>query len=335
MILAGDIGGTHSRLTLFRAEADGTLETVREARYKSREFDGFPGVLDRFLEESRPDSASIEKACFGIAGPVRDGRCRVTNLPWVVDVRDLRARLGLEAVALINDFAAMSAAVPFLRDGDVAVIQQGEPDPIGNIGILGAGTGLGQGFLVPVEGGGRWVLVESEGGHTDLPAQTPLEAELVQFLQKQYHRVCVEHVLSGAGLLSLYQFFQARHPEPEPDWLKSEMEQGDPPEVITRVGLEKRFLHCERALNQFVAAYGAVAGNLALQIVARGGIYIGGGIAPRIRPLLESSLFLEPFRDKHKFEDWMRRIPVRVLLNDRCALRGAAHFIQSGRFVYG
>lgn len=334
MILAGDIGGTHSRLALFR-EVGGGLETVRETRYKSREFNGFAGVLDRFLNENRPDSEPIEKACFGIAGPVRDGRCQVTNLPWVVDVRDLRAQLGLEAVALINDFAAMSASVPYLEDGDVAVIQAGDPDPVGNIGILGAGTGLGQGFLVPVERGSRYVLVESEGGHTDFPAQTPLEAELVQFLKKQYHRICVEHVVSGAGLLALYQFFQARQPEPEPDWLKNELEKGDPPEVITRVGLAKRFAPCEQALNQFVVAYGAVAGNLALQIVARGGIYIGGGIAPRILPLLESSLFLEPFRDKHKFEKWMRSVPVRAILNDRCALRGAAHFIQGGRFVYG
>ncbi|CAI2718096.1 glucokinase [Nitrospina watsonii] len=332
MILAGDIGGTHCRLALFR-DAGGALEAVHEARYKSREFENFAAALEKFLAASKP--GSLEKACFGIAGPVQDGRCQVTHLPWVVDVRDLRRTLKLETVALINDFAAQAAAVPFFNDADVAVVQAGEADPTGNIGILGAGTGLGQAILAPVGADSRYLLVESEGGHVDFPAQTPLEAELVQFLNKQYHRVCVEHVLSGAGLKSLYDFFQARHPEPPPEWLEAELKRGDPPEVISRVGLEQRFVPCEQALHQFVTTFGAVAGNLALQVVARGGIYIGGGIAPKILSLLQSDRFLEAFRDKHKFETWMRGIPVRVIVNDRCAVWGAAHYIHSDRFVRG
>lgn len=332
MILAGDIGGTHCRLALFQGKAE-ALEIVHEARYKSREFADFTAALERFLDESKP--GSLTHAGFGIAGPVKDGRCAVTHLPWVVDVRDLKKTLQLDKVALINDFAAQAASVPYLAENDVVVLQAGEPDPAGNVGILGAGTGLGQAVLAPVEGGGRFVIVESEGGHVDFPAQTPLEAELVQFLKKQYHRVCIEHVLSGAGLESLYAFFLARHPKSPPGWLKAELQHGDPPEVISRVGMEQGFLPCEQALDQFVTSYGAVAGNLALQVVARGGIFLGGGIAPRILPWLQSGPFLAAFRDKEKFESWMRAIPVKVIMNDRCALWGAAHYICGDRFLRG
>ncbi|MGP0565054.1 MULTISPECIES: glucokinase [unclassified Nitrospina] len=333
MILAGDIGGTHFRLALFRGEA-GVLEIVHESRYKSREFADFTAGLERFLSESKP--GSLTHASFGIAGPVRDGRCQVTNLPWVVDVRDLKKSLKLEKVALINDFAAQAASIPYLGEQDMTVLQVGEADSTGNVGILGAGTGLGQAVLAPVEGGDRFAIIESEGGHVDFPAQTPLEAELVQFLNKQYHRVCVEHVLSGSGLESLYAFFLTRHPEPPPGWLEAELQHGDPPEVISRVGMEQGFLPCEQALDQFVSSFGAVAGNLALQVVARGGIFLGGGIAPRILPRLKSGPFLAAFCDKEKFESWMGAVPVKVITNDRCALRGAAHYIiQAGRFLRG
>ncbi len=328
MILAGDVGGTHSRFALYD-EKGGGLHRVHDARYLSSEFGGLDDLLDAYLQES---AGSPNKICLGLAGPVRKNRCQLTHLGWKVDGEALKSRLQVETVALLNDFAALACSIPFLTPADLKTIQSGQPGSTGNIGILGAGTGLGQAFLIPQKDD-QWVLVETEGGHTDFPAQSPLEQELVQFLNKKYHRVCVEHVLSGNGLVSLYEFFQSRNPEPEPEWLKTEFEEGDPAEVISRVGMQGGFSSCEQALSLFVSAYGAVAGNLALQIVARGGIYVGGGIAPRILPWIESDRFLKPFCAKAKFESLMQEIPVHVIVNETSALLGAAHYIWSGCFI--
>jgi glucokinase len=238
----------------------------------------------------------------------------------------LQPLLAIDSVSLINDLAALAHAIPSLSDDEVQVIQGGRDDPNGNIGVLAAGTGLGQACLIPEGEEGRYRVLETEGGQCDFPARHPLEVSLLEYLGQVSGRVCIEDVLSGPGLIRIFEFFKARDQQTEPEWLAEEFEQGEPAEVISRNGLSKKFRSCEKALEMFVSVYGAVAGNLALQIMARGGIYMGGGIAPEILPLLKSDLFLEAFRDKGKFRDFMEQIPVKVVMNKRAPLLGAAYF---------
>ncbi|MDH5761467.1 MAG: glucokinase [Nitrospinota bacterium] len=321
MILTGDVGGTKVNLALFEVHR-GALSLKAEQSFASRDFDGLLDLLQHFLKETQPN---LTHACLGVAGPVHEGRCEVTNLPWSIEVRDLKALLGIESVSLINDLAAMACAIPHLRGEEVAVIQKGQGDPQGTIGVLAAGTGLGQAFLVP-EREGRWRVLETEGGQCDFAARTSLEISLREFLGQVFGRVCIEDVLSGPGLVRIFEFIKERDGITEPDWLTREFEQIAPAEVISRNGLSGKFPSCEEALQMFVSVYGAVAGNLALQIVARGGIWIGGGIAPEILPLLKSDLFLEAFRDKGKFSDFMAQIDIKVIMNKRAPLFGAGYF---------
>jgi glucokinase len=260
-----------------------------------------------------------------VAGPVHAGRCQITHLPWEIDVHELKSLLKTDSVSLINDLAALACAVPHLTPEELEVVQEGREDSNGNIGVLAAGTGLGQAFLVPEEEG-RYRVLETEGGQCDFPARNALETHLREFLGQVSGRVCIEDVLSGPGLIRIFEFVKEHDHATEPDWLAEEFKQEDPASVISRNGLSKKFRSCENALEMFVSIYGAVAGNLALQIMARGGIYIGGGIAPKILPLLKSDLFLEAFRDKGKFRDFMEQIPVKVVINKRAPLLGAAYF---------
>ena len=321
MILAGDVGGTKVNLALFD-ETGGTPQRVAERSYASRDYPDLVSLLDHFLKETQP---KITHVCLGVAGPVKDGRSEVTHLPWIVDVRELKPLLNTDSVSLINDLAAMAHAVPYLSPEETAVIQQGQGDPKGNSAVLAAGTGLGQAFLVP-EGGGRFRVLETEGGQCDFAPRTELEVGLLKFIRKESGRVCIEDVLSGPGLVRLYRFFKERHKEPEPDWLAAALQKQDPASVISKNGLAKKFGACESALELFVSVYGAVAGNLALQIMARGGVYLGGGIAPEILPLLQTDVFLDAFRDKGKFRDFMVHIPVKVIMNKRAPLLGAFYF---------
>jgi len=319
MILVGDIGGTHSRLALFTPEGPSLF---KEAVYSSRKFSGLEEVVQEFLNTTRPQ---LERACFGMAGPVRNGRGKLTHLPWEVDVRSLQSLLSLKATYLINDLAAVAASVPFLKPSEVAVLQEGIPDPHGKIGVIAAGTGLGQSFLIP-QASGRFIVVETEGGQCDFPPRQPGEIKLHRFLSQQYGRVALEDVLSGPGLVRSYEFFKSCDSEPEPEWLTEELKGEDPAAVISQYGLERKNSNCEKALDLFVSVYGAAAGNLALQLGAGGGIYIGGGIAPKIISRLKTSQFLDAFREKGSFKNFLMGMPVKVILNDRSALLGAAHY---------
>jgi glucokinase len=233
--------------------------------------------------------------------------------------------LKTDSVSLINDLAALACAVPYLSDDEVEIIQKGQGDPNGKTGVLAAGTGLGQAFLIPDEGG-HYRVLETEGGQCDFPARNPLEISLRESLSQFSGRVCIEDILSGPGLIRIFEFMKERDQVTEPDWLVEEFEQDGPAEVISRNGLSKKFKPCEDALNLFVSVYGAVAGNLALQMMARGGVFLGGGIAPEILPLLKSDIFLEAFCDKGKFRDFMTQVPVKVVMNKRAPLLGAAYF---------
>ncbi len=328
MILAGDIGGTKVNLALFSEKGEAPSLYV-EKTYPSRDYPGLISILERFLKETQP---KLTRVCLGVAGPVQDGRSRLTHLPWVIDIRDLKPLLQTDSIELINDMAVMACAVPHLVPDEVETLQPGEPDREGKIGVLAAGTGLGQAFLVPF-GEGRYRVVETEGGQCDFPPRNDLEAEVWQFLSQGTGRVAIEDVLSGPGLVRLFDFFRQRYKQPEPDWLKDEFQVKDPASVISQSGMMKTFRACESALDMFVSVYGAAAGNLALQIMGRGGIYLGGGIAPRILPLLKSDLFLSAFRDKGRFREFMTAIPVKVIMNERASLMGAAYFALGEKVI--
>lgn len=328
MILAADIGGTKVNLALFQQKND-HLELVESAKFDSQKYSGLEDILDEFCQGEHPE---LERAGFGIAGPVKDGKCDVTNLPWSVDVESLKKRLGIDSVWLINDLAAMACAVPFLEDDEREILQEGKPEAGGRIGVLAAGTGLGEAFLFPDQSG-RYLILDSEGGHCDFSPRTELEIELLQFLTEKFGRTSIERVLSGPGLHNIYQFLVGRHSYEEPSWLTEELQDSDPGVVITKNGLSNKSPACEKALEMFVSLYGAIAGNLALQLLTRGGLYIGGGIAPNILPLIKSGLFMESFYSKGRFKSLMREIPVKVILNDKASLFGAAHYALGEKFA--
>ena len=321
MILAGDVGGTKVNLALFEVK-EGIPSVLIERSYASRDYSDLTHLLKHFLKDTQP---KLTRACLGVAGPVYEGKCQITHLPWEIDLHELRTLLGINSVSLINDLAALACAVPHLTPERLEVIQEGKDDLNGNIGVLAAGTGLGQAFLIS-EKGRRYRVVETEGGQCDFPARNEQENSLREFLNQLSTRVCIEDVLSGPGLIRIFEFMKERDNANEPEWLVEEFEREDPASVISRNGLSGKFKSCENALSLFVSVYGAVAGNLALQIVARGGVIIGGGIAPEILPLLKSDLFLEAFCDKGKFRDFMEQIPVKVVMNKRAPLLGAAYF---------
>ena len=321
MILAGDVGGTKVNLALFRVE-QGVPHPVTERSYTSRDYPDLTRLIEEFLKAHRPE---ITHACLGVAGPVQDGRSQITHLPWTVDVRELKPLLKTESVSLINDLAALAYAIPYLPAADVATIQTGSSDANSAMAVLSAGTGLGQAFLIPQDEG-RYRALETEGGQCDFAPRSELEISLHDSIRRELGRVAIEDVLSGPGLVRLYQFFKERAQEPEPAELTAEFQSQDPASVISRNGLSGKSRACREALAAFVSVYGAVAGNLVLQMVARGGVYLGGGIAPEILPLLKTEAFLEPFRDKGEFREFMSQIPVQVILNKSAPLLGAAYF---------
>ena len=329
MILAGDIGGTKVNLALFKEEA-GRLQPTEEARFESRDYSGLESILDEYLK--RPH-AEIHKACFGVAGPVRDGKSRITNLSWDVDAQSLRKQLGQCEVFLINDLAAMACAAPFLDASELLTLQTGQSEREGRITVLAAGTGLGEAFLLPGENG-RYRILDSEGGHCDFASRNKVETELLDFLLRQFDRVSVERILSGAGLLQIYRFFREVYALEENDAVSQALQGNDPVRVIVRCGMEKKSQACERTLGLFVSIYGAVAGNLALQFLSDGGVYVGGGIAPSLAPLMVEGGFMEAFLSKGRFRPYLERVPVKVILNDRASLLGAAHYAMGKKFIH-
>ncbi len=328
MILAGDVGGTKVNLALFK-ESDNHLEKVEEMTFNSRDYSGLTGIIDEFR---RRTSAAVSRAAFGVAGPVKNGKCELTNLGWVVEVRRLQEYFGLDAVWLINDLAAMACAIPFLEESEVEVLQSGSEPAAGRIAMIAAGTGLGEAFLAPVEGG-RYLAIESEGGHSDFAPRSDEESRLMIFLAGEFDHVSNERVLSGSGLFNIYRFVRQQPSMREPEWLTRELQEKDPGEVVTRNGLSRKSPACHRALEMFVSIYGAVAGNLALQLLTGGGVYIGGGIAPKIISLIKAGEFMKAFLAKGRFSSFLSEVPVKVILNDKAALTGVAHYALGRKFV--
>lgn len=318
MILAGDIGGTNTRLALLEME-DKRPRVVEEQTFPSREHKGLDEIVRQFLGDR---GATITRACFGVAGPIRNRLSRPSNLPWVVDADQMVTLFGFDSVTLVNDLEANALGLVALEAKDFAVLNEGAPDATGNTAIISAGTGLGEAGL-HFEGKMRRPFA-SEGGHTDFAPRNELEIELLRYLLPQFHHVSYERVLSGPGLLNIYRFLRDTGRDEEPVWLADEMKEGDPAAVITQSALQGKSELSLRALDLFVSIYGAEAGNLALKVKATGGVYLGGGIAPRIIEQLKSPDFLEAFTAKGRMKPLLEAIPVRVILNDMTALLGAA-----------
>ncbi|HEV8384742.1 MAG TPA: glucokinase [Candidatus Acidoferrales bacterium] len=325
MILAGDIGGTNTRLAVFRRKEAAALRAdtspFAEEKYSSRKFPSLREIVRAFVAKA---GGKIGRACFGVAGPVRDRRCVATNLPWVVEADPLADELRLphERVLLINDLEANAYGIPALETRDVETLREGPAGARGNAALISAGTGLGEAGLF-WDGRAHFPFA-SEGGHTTFAATSPLHLELHQWLLKKHEHVSWERVVSGPGLISLYEFLRETGRGEEPAWLAEEMRQGDPAPVISRNALAGKSALCEKALDLFVELYGAEAGNAALKFMATGGVYIGGGIAPRILPSLRGPAFREAFLAKGRMRPLLESMPLRIILNERAALLGAA-----------
>jgi glucokinase len=323
MILAGDIGGTKTRLAVF-ADTPGRSDPITERTYTSHDYPGL-GVIAR--EFVRATGASIEQACFGVAGPVKDGRCTTTNLAWVVDSRDLARDLRLPRVALLNDLEASAYGLNALRGDEIVVLQNGSLDAAGHAALIAAGTGLGEAGLF--WDGRRHRPFATEGGHAGFAPADEIQIELLRYLLRRFEPVSWERVLSGPGLVNIYSFLRDSGWGEEPPWLAEEISAGEPAAVISKAALSGRSQLCSAALDLFVKLYGVEAGNLALKVMATGGVFVGGGIAPKILPRLRGPAFVEAFTAKGRMRPLLEAMPVKVVLNDRLALFGAARFAGS------
>ena len=320
MIVAGDIGGTNARLATFDVQA-GRLLLVKELVYPSRSAPDLETIARRFVEEARPAASAV---ALGVAGPVKDGRTETPNLPWVVDARRIAEIFAVPQVTLLNDLKANAYGLRHLGPADFAVLQAGAPDATGNQAILSAGTGLGCAGLY--WDGQRHRPFATEGGHADFAPRNHLEAELMEDIAREKGRVSAERLLSGHGLVRIYRFLRERSGVPEPEALTAHLAREDPPAVISRAGLDQADPVCVQALDMFVSAYGAEAGNVALRMLATAGVFLGGGIAPKNLPAFKrDGLFMKAFLNKGRMRPLLETVPVQVVLNDRAALWGAAH----------
>ncbi len=322
-ILAGDIGGTKTALSLFARESNSReLIGVASARFKSAEYSGLAPLVREFLRDAMGTSelSSLRAAAFGVAGPVTHGVCKTTNLPWVIDQRQLSQGLGT-VICLINDFHAVALGVAELAPNELEVLQEGEVDPEGPVAIIGAGTGLGEAILVPTPNGPR--VIPTEGGHADFAPRNEVEIELLRFLWKRHSRVSFERVVSGLGIKTLYDFVVETSLAPESAAVKAELSQGDPGKVIGEHALKVTDAACVRAVDLFVSLYGAEAGNLALKTLPTGGLFVTGGIAPQLIEKLRDGSFMHAFLDKGRMASCLERIRISVVMNPRVGLLGA------------
>jgi glucokinase len=320
VILAGDIGGTHARLAVFDVR-QGQLELVTSNAFPSQQFSGLDEIVAQFVKAS---GVQPDQACFGIAGPVINGRVEASNLPWIVESTRLAQELKLSKVDLINDLEATGWGIGALLPGDVVPLNNVVAKEPGNQAVIAAGTGLGEGGLY--WDGTRHHVFASEGGHCDFAPLDDLQVELFEYLRKRYGHVSDERVLSGPGLVNIFDFLRDTRRGTPPEWLVAEITEHDAAAAISRSGLAGKCHMCEQALDIFVAIFGAEAGNLALKIKATGGVFLAGGIAPKIVSKLTTPIFMQAFLTKGRLRRLMETIPVKVIMNDQLALFGAARY---------
>jgi glucokinase len=317
MILAGDIGGTKTNLGLFEV-VDGALEASNQHSFPSKYYSGLESIVDEFMAST---GGQVAAACFGVAGPVVAGHSVPPNLPWVVESQTLADHLNLDSVALINDLEATAHGIAELKPEEFATLNEGTPE-LGNAALIGAGTGLGNAILF--WDGTRHVPSAAEGGHMDFAPRNQLESELLLHLLVKNSHVSVERVLSGPGLFNIYGFLRSVGYAEEPSMIAERFHDHDPSSVIANAALARESELCVKALDMFASIYGATAGNVALLLKATAGVYIGGGIAPKIIEKLKSGTFMKAFTAKGRLSSLLEAVPVRVILNDKTAVLGAA-----------
>lgn len=326
MLLIGDIGGTKTILAVYSIE-DGPHKPLVEMTFPSARFLSLEDVIHAFFSRT---SVSIDRACFGVAGPVVAGRAHITNLPWVIEEAHLKSTFGWKAATLLNDLESVGYAISVLRPEDIHTLSQGKAVEEGAIAVLAPGTGLGEAFLTYT--GSRYIAHASEGGHAAFAPTDQLQMDLLAYLRsrKGYDHVSYERVCSGGlGIPNLYDFLRDTGYAPEPSWLAEQLAGSDDPTPVIVKSAQDQQNPCElcnATLNLFVTILGAEAGNLALKVLATGGIYLGGGIPPRILSSLEQPYFLEALRSKGRFRKALSEIPVHVILNAKAGLLGAAAF---------
>lgn len=325
MLLAGDIGGTKTVLALFDVQEDAALirrHPVIERTFPSQQYQSLDLIIEEFLSDG---DFQISAGSFGVAGPIVGDRAQVTNLPWIINAADMRERFGF-TVHLLNDLEALATAVPHLERPDLITLSEGQPVERGAIGVIAPGTGLGEGFLVWNRSAARYESYPSEGGHCAFGPTTPLQLDMLNYWLPRMGHVSYERVCSGIGIPNIYTFLRETARYPEPGWLRDQLvDVTDMTPIIVRAGVAGEAEICVATLELFMEILGDQAGNLALTVLATGGIYLGGGIPPRILPQLQSGPFMKFFRDKGRFSEMMSRIPVHVIYNPKAALYGTAY----------
>ena len=319
VILAGDIGGTKTRLALVSPKR-GVKNPVREERFASGEFNTLEAIVARFLEGT---SEVPRVASLGVAGPVVKGTAKITNLPWIIDSAAIAARFGFDRVLLLNDLQAIATAVPYMDGDDLIALHGGISEPTGVKAVIAPGTGLGEAFLVWT--GERYKACPTEGGHASFAPVSHEQVELLDYLERKFGHVSFERVCSGSGIPNLYDFLCKCGRYEEPEWLRQQITAAeDKTPIIMNAGMERRTQVCVATLDLFVRILGGVVGNMALKVFATGGLYLGGGIPPRIVQRLRAPDFLTFVRHKGRFEEWLSKIPIYVIADPMAALHGAA-----------
>ncbi len=321
MILAGEIGATGTRLAAFEKEGS-RLQLVVEKTYMSQEHSSLSEIIAAFI---KAEGIAAHSACFGVAGPVRRGRSKISNLPWVIDSRDLAKQLKLDSVGMINDLEAYAYGIDGLDSKDFVTLNAGSEDAEGNRAVISARTGLGVAGMY--WDGYRHHPFACEGGHSDFAPRNAREMELLAYLQKKYGRISYERLLSGPGIKNIYDFLRDAHKADEPQWLKDQIAAAaDPPALISQLAQEGKAAICDQTLSIFVSIYGAETGNCALNFLSTGGIFIGGSVAAKNVSKMKDPIFMESFLDKGRMVDLLKEIPVTIVLNDDSGIIGAARY---------
>jgi glucokinase len=321
MILAGEIGATRTRLAAFETEGS-RLQLVVEKNYMSQEHGGLSEIIAAFI---KAEGIAVHRACFGVAGPVRRGRSKISNLPWVIDSRDLAKLLQLTTVGMLNDLEAYAYGIDGLDAKDFVTLNEGSEDAEGNRAVISARTGLGVAGLY--WDGFRHHPFGCEGGHSDFAPRIALEIELLGYLQKKYGRISCERILSGPGIKNIYDFLRDTQKAEEPQWLKDQMDaSSDPPALISQLAAEGKAAICDQTMTIFVSIYGAETGNVALNFLSTGGIYIGGSVAAKNVSKMKDPVFMQSFLDKGRMESLLKEMPVTIVLNDDAGMIGAARY---------
>ena len=321
MILAGEIGATRTRLAAYETEGN-RLQPVVEKTYASHDYPSLADILPQF---TRSEGIPVHSACFGVAGPVRHGRSKISNLSWLIDAKELAAQLKLPTVGLLNDLEAYAYGIDALDSKDFITISAGSEDAEGNRAVISAKTGLGVAGLY--WDGFRHHPFACEGGHADFAPRNELQMELLAYLQKEYGRVSCERILSGPGIHHIYTFFRDAKKMEEPSWLREQLSAAhDPSPVISQLAMQGKAPICAQTISLFVSVFGAEAGNCALRYMTTGGIYIGGVIAAKIASKMQDPVFMQSFLDKGRMESILKDMPVQIIVNDDCGLIGAARY---------